>query len=212
MDAPSLTLSGIFRHLQTSQRAVYTEPSQSAVVSAHASTIDSSTGSSSRTRPAATEPTLAHRLQVLNMNMKAKAEAKRKADAEAKAQGQDEDQPSTGVKRIADATSLSQSLVQALHSSDTRLLESCLSHTNPTTIRATVKRLPTTLVIPFVDAIVQRISKSKSGFGAGTGAVGAHRGKELMEWLRCVMVVHLSYLVTVSACASSAPPHGLFQS
>jgi len=174
---------------KTKRRDVYKEPTQSAVISAHAIPGQPAGGIARKGQNAGLEPTLAHRLKVLNMKGPSKV-AKGEAQTIASVS-------SAPTKRIADATSLSQTLVQALHSSDTRLLESCLGQTNLTTIRATVKRLPSPLVVTLVDAIVQRLGKSKNSLGTGTGAVHAHRGVELMQWLRCVLMIHLSYLVTV---------------
>lgn len=106
------------------------------------------------------------------------------------------------ARRIADATSLSSSLVQALHSTDVRLLESCLAQTDPRVIRSTVQRIPNVLVLPLVEVLVERLGRSTAkGFGgagaSGNGGVDAHRGHELLLWLRHVLLVHLGYLVTV---------------
>lgn len=100
---------------------------------------------------------------------------------------------------IADALSTSQSLVQALHSADVRLLETCLAESNVKIIRATVRRVPSTLVLPLVEALVERLSRTRNGAGVGTGGVDASRGQVLIEWLRNVLIVHLGYLITVSA-------------
>lgn len=106
--------------------------------------------------------------------------------------------------RIADAMSTSQSLVQALHSADVRLLETCLAENNVKVIRATVRRVPSTLVLPLVEALVERLSRTRNGTGEGTGGVDASRGQVLIEWLRNVLVVHLGYLITVSGLPSFA--------
>ena len=98
---------------------------------------------------------------------------------------------------LAPSATLSQTLVQALHSSDRGLLETCLAHSDAKIIRNTVKRLPTQLVLPLVEAVVERLGRSKRGYGSGAGAANVLRGRALVQWLRAVLVVHVSYLVTV---------------
>lgn len=137
------------------------------------------------------DATLAERLNSLQMEQAA---------------NQDKDNPFTsrrlrrsinGKKRIADAMSLSQMLGQALHSTDIKLLESCLQHSDPKVIRSTVSRLPNALVLSLIEALVERLSRSRKGFSSGSGGVDAIRGQVLIEWLRNLLVVHLTYLVTV---------------
>lgn len=65
------------------------------------------------------------------------------------------------------STSLAQTLAQALHSSDNRLLESCFVHSKENIIKNTVKRLPSPLVLPLVDALVVRLGRGGKGYGAG---------------------------------------------
>jgi U3 small nucleolar RNA-associated protein 5 len=98
---------------------------------------------------------------------------------------------------LGSGMTLTQTLIQALHSSDDGLLESCLSYTDPKLIRATVKRLPTQLVLPFVDSLVERLGRNKRGAAAGTGGSNAQRGREIIVWLRGVLMVHMGYLLTV---------------
>lgn len=84
------------------------------------------------------------------------------------------------------ASSLQQMLVQALHSNDSQLLEACLTHNNPEIIRNTVRRLPTTWVIPFLQQIVDKFQEKPN------------RGKVLLEWIKAVLLIHTAYLMTVS--------------
>ena len=83
------------------------------------------------------------------------------------------------------AHSLLQLLVQALHSDDSQLLEECLAQTNETIVRNTVKRLPTSYVVPFLTQVVDRFEAKPS------------RGIELTVWIRFVLLLHTSYLMTV---------------
>ena len=97
------------------------------------------------------------------------------------------------------ASSLTRTLIQALHSSDSGLLESCLAHTNATLIQNTVRRLPPQLAVPLIDACVERLGRGKrAGRGKGGGAgAGAQRGMGLIRWVRAVLVVHGGHLLTV---------------
>ena len=54
------------------------------------------------------------------------------------------------------------------------------------------------MILPLVEALVERLGRSRKGFGSGPGGVDAGRGQVLIEWLRLVLVVHLAHLVTVS--------------
>lgn len=123
----------------------------------------------------------------------------------------DEEGPSKAsqkAERIAiqavPASSLTRTLIQALHSSDSGLLETCLAHTNATLIQNTVKRLPPQLAVPLVTACVERLGRGKRvgrGKGGGGGA-GAQRGTGLVRWVRAVLVVHGGHLLTVSIHAT----------
>lgn len=97
------------------------------------------------------------------------------------------------------AASLTRTLIQALHSSDSGLLETCLAHSNTTLILNTVKRLPSQLAVPLVTACVERLGRGKRvgrGKGGGGGA-GAQRGTGLVRWVRAVLVIHGGHLLTV---------------
>ena len=107
-----------------------------------------------------------------------------------------DDEPSRKkVAQIPSAT-LTTTLIQALHSSDGPLLESCLSHTNTTLIRSTVKRLNSgNLVLNLLEVLVEKLSKGKKG---KEGGAGVKRARGLIEWVRQVLVIHVGFLVTVS--------------
>ena len=104
------------------------------------------------------------------------------------------------------ASSLTRTLIQALHSSDNGLLETCLAHSNANLIQNTVKRLPPQLAVPLVTSCVERLGRGKRvgrGKGGGAGA-GAQRGTALVRWIRAVLIVHGGHLLTV--CLSFLQP------
>eukprot|EP00051_Salpingoeca_urceolata_P007217 m.95635 g.95635 ORF g.95635 m.95635 type:complete len:659 (-) comp15161_c0_seq2:224-2200(-) len=88
------------------------------------------------------------------------------------------------------AGSLAQMLVQALHSNDNALLEECLSNSNVTTVQSTVARLPKEYVVRFLSGMVSKVQAKPA------------RGLTLLVWIRAVLVVHTSYLMTVPDLAS----------
>jgi len=87
-------------------------------------------------------------------------------------------------------------LIQALHSSDTRLLEMCLTHSDPTLIRNTVRRLPPQLAIPLIASCVERLGKRNNVKGGGGGA-SSQRGSSLVAWVKTVLVIHAGHLMTI---------------
>ncbi|GAA5887545.1 hypothetical protein JCM16303_004239 [Sporobolomyces ruberrimus] len=161
------------------------------------------------------EPTLADRLKALNVSQKKErrkaALAAKKAsvgaddvdvasessgseeieeDSDEEEDGSDEE----GVSRVP-ATTLTTTLVQALHSSDAPLLESCLTHSNPILVRSTVKRLPSgSLVLSLLEALVERLGKEKRG---KEGMASVKRARALVSWLRETLIVHVGFLVTI---------------
>jgi U3 small nucleolar RNA-associated protein 5 len=98
------------------------------------------------------------------------------------------------------SNSLTQTLIQALHSSDSRLLEMCLAHTDPKLIRNTIRRLPPQLAIPLINVCVERLGRGARGAnmkGRGGGA-SSQRGMGLITWINAVLAVHTGHLMTVS--------------
>lgn len=100
--------------------------------------------------------------------------------------------------------SLSRTLIQALHSGDTKLLEACLRHSDLGLIRNTVKRLPQQLTVPLLTACVERLGRGRGGnTGRGRGAAAsAQRGSTIVAWVRTVLIVHSGYLMTVRLFAA----------
>lgn len=84
---------------------------------------------------------------------------------------------------------LTRTLIQALHSTDTKLLETCLMYSDPTLVTQTVQRLPPQLAVPLLGACVQRLGR--------TSAPGTQRAAVLVRWIRAVLVVHSGHLMTV---------------
>jgi len=97
------------------------------------------------------------------------------------------------------ANALSRTLTQALHSSDARLLETCLAHSDQTIIRNTVQRLPPQLAVPLVTACVERLGRGHRGANlkGGGGGASAQRGSALIRWVKAVLVVHTAHLMNI---------------
>ena len=124
--------------------------------------------------------------------------ASRPADAE----NSDSDDPERSTARTIgtdrpNSITLTRTLIQALHSTDTKLLETCLMYGDPTLITQTVQRLPPQLAVPLLGACVQRLGR--------TSAPGTQRAAVLVRWIRAVLVVHSGHLMTV--CSTIALPY-----
>lgn len=101
------------------------------------------------------------------------------------------------------ASSLTRTLIQALHSSDSRLLETCLGHSDPLLIRSTVRKLPPQLVVPLLTACVDRLGRGHraANMKGGGGGASSQRGISLVAWVKIVLTVHSGHLMTVSSCS-----------
>ena len=125
--------------------------------------------------------------------------------------------PKSAAPDSVPASSLTRTLIQALHSSDSRLLETCLSHSDPLLIRNTVRKLPPQLVVPLLTACVDRLGRGHraANMKGGGGGASSQRGISLIAWVKAVLTVHSGHLMTVSPhlIRSSLPlnPHGFFQ-
>lgn len=100
---------------------------------------------------------------------------------------------------IVPANSLTRTLIQALHSSDSRLLETCLAHSDPQLIQNTVRRLPPQLAVPLITACTERLGRGHraAGMKGGGGGASAQRGTVLVAWIKAVLAVHAGHLMTV---------------
>ena len=146
------------------------------------------------------EMSLGQRLTVLAGDAAAPAPTGEDSDNEDASLAKDSQKAERVALQAVPASSLTRTLIQALHSSDSGLLETCLAHSNATLIQNTVKRLPPQLAVPLVVACVERLGRGKAvgrGKGGGAGA-GAQRGTGLVRWVRAVLVVHGAHLLTVS--------------
>lgn len=97
------------------------------------------------------------------------------------------------------ASSLTRTLIQALHSSDSRLLETCLSHSDPLLIRSTVRKLPPQLAVPLLTACVDRLGRGHlaANMKGGGGGASSQRGISLIAWVKVVLTVHSGHLMTM---------------
>ncbi|KAJ6501565.1 WD40-repeat-containing domain protein [Mycena vitilis] len=100
---------------------------------------------------------------------------------------------------VVPANSLTRTLIQALHSSDTRLLETCLAHSDQTLIRNTVRRLPPQLAVPLITACVERLGRgARAGnMKGGGGGASSQRATTLIMWVKTVLAVHSGHLMTM---------------
>ncbi|GLB36536.1 putative dip2/Utp12 family protein [Lyophyllum shimeji] len=100
---------------------------------------------------------------------------------------------------VVPANSLTRTLIQALHSSDSRLLETCLAHSDQTLIRNTVRRLPPQLAVPLITACVERLGRgARAGnMKGGGGGASAQRGRGLITWVKMTLTVHSGHLMTI---------------
>lgn len=104
---------------------------------------------------------------------------------------------------VIPANSLTRTLIQALHSADSRLLEMCLTHSDPILIRNTVRRLPPQLAVPLITACVDRLGRGAraANMKGGGGGTSSQRGLGLLTWLKTVLAIHTGHLMTVSLSA-----------
>ncbi|OCH92662.1 NUC189-domain-containing protein [Obba rivulosa] len=97
------------------------------------------------------------------------------------------------------ASSLTRTLIQALHSSDARLLEMCLAHSDAALIRNTVRRLPPQLAVPLIMACVERLGRGAraANMKGGGGGASSQRGAALIRWIKIALAAHSGHLLTM---------------
>jgi len=90
-------------------------------------------------------------------------------------------------------------LIQALHSSDSGLLETCLAHSDQVMIRNTVRRLPPQLAVPLITACVERLGRGSRAMNmkGGGGGASSQRGTGLLTWVKAVLAIHSGHLMTM---------------
>ncbi|ORY80903.1 WD40-repeat-containing domain protein [Protomyces lactucae-debilis] len=113
------------------------------------------------------EPTLQERLHALEVSGNTPAKQK---------------STSKQVLQVPSAGSLTTVLTQALKSSDTALLESCLHQSDSKIILATVRRLDPVLSVALLEQLASRLARRPG------------RAGELGVWVRWTVVVHGGYL------------------
>ncbi|KAG0705518.1 hypothetical protein DFH29DRAFT_1077671 [Suillus ampliporus] len=126
-------------------------------------------------------------------------------DARPSSSDSEEEQPQSPRKQKQDAPnvvpahSLTRTLIQALHSSDSRLLETCLAHSDPALVRNTVRRLPPQLAVPLLTACVERLGRGPraANMKGGGGGASSQRGMGLVIWVKTVLAVHSGHLMTM---------------
>ncbi|KAI0215238.1 WD repeat-containing protein 43 [Lamellibrachia satsuma] len=94
---------------------------------------------------------------------------------------------SSGVREPPKADTLSGLLSQGLQSHDKKILSNVLQRTNESLIMNTVRGLQVQVIVPLVQELSRRI------YGH------AHSGHTTLKWLKAVLTLHTSYLMTVSA-------------
>jgi len=92
---------------------------------------------------------------------------------------------------VANASSLTTLLQQALQSNDSQLLEHCLGASDPEVIDTTISRLPSSTALMFLHKIVERLERRPN------------RARALVVWVGAVLFRHTSYLVTVPELVNS---------
>ncbi|KAG8218795.1 hypothetical protein J3R82DRAFT_4470 [Butyriboletus roseoflavus] len=100
---------------------------------------------------------------------------------------------------VVPAHSLTRTLIQALHSSDSRLLETCLAHSNTVLIRNTLRRLPPQLALPLLLACTERLGRGARGANmkGGGGGASSQRGTVLITWIKTTLTAHSGHLMTM---------------
>ncbi|KAH0840077.1 hypothetical protein J3R83DRAFT_1044 [Lanmaoa asiatica] len=100
---------------------------------------------------------------------------------------------------VVPAHSLTRTLIQALHSSDSRLLETCLAHSDTVLIRNTVRRLPPQLALPLLLACMERLGRGAraANMKGGGGGASSQRGTVLIIWINTTLTVHSGHLMTM---------------
>eukprot|EP00112_Aurelia_sp_Birch-Aquarium-sp1_P018430 Seg44.1 transcript_id=Seg44.1/GoldUCD/mRNA.D3Y31 product="WD repeat-containing protein 43" protein_id=Seg44.1/GoldUCD/D3Y31 len=102
-------------------------------------------------------------------------------------------------RQQVNASSVTQMLTQGLHSGDDKLIDNVLYSSNKeAVIMPTIKRLPKASVLTLINKVVQRIQRNPA------------RGYVLTIWIKVIMTVHMTYLMSIPNLMSSLS--GLYQS
>lgn len=143
------------------------------------------------------ELSLGQRLSALNGADAGNKDSESDNDKEPGASSRPDRQPDS--PNVVPAHSLTRTLIQALHSSDSRLLETCLAHSDIMLIRNTVRRLPPQLALPLLLACMERLGRGAraANMKGGGGGASSQRGTVLISWIKTTLTVHSGHLMTV---------------
>ncbi|KAG6378869.1 hypothetical protein JVT61DRAFT_13149 [Boletus reticuloceps] len=143
------------------------------------------------------ELSLGQRLSALNGTDAENKGSESDDDEEVGASSKPDRQPDS--PNIVPAHSLTRTLIQALHSSDSRLLETCLAHSDTTLIRNTVRRLPPQLSLPLLLVCMERLGRGAraANMKGGGGGASSQRGTVLITWIKMTLAIHSSHLMTL---------------
>ncbi|KAG1753888.1 uncharacterized protein EDB91DRAFT_423001 [Suillus paluster] len=121
------------------------------------------------------------------------------SDSEEEGQSQSPRKQKQDAPNVVPAHSLTRTLIQALHSSDSKLLETCLAHSDPALVRNTVRRLPPQLAVPLLTTCVERLGRGPraASMKGGGGGASSQRGMGLVIWVKTVLAVHSGHLMTM---------------
>ncbi|KAK3831469.1 MAG: hypothetical protein J3R72DRAFT_454909 [Linnemannia gamsii] len=82
------------------------------------------------------------------------------------------------------AADLQQTFIQALHTSDTALLNACLHYSTPLTpLRDTVRRIATIYVTPLLTSLLTQFQQKPN------------QNTHLIEWIKAILLIHSSFLM-----------------
>ncbi|KZT06229.1 WD40 repeat-like protein [Laetiporus sulphureus 93-53] len=151
------------------------------------------------------ELSLGQRLTALNGTNGQAERSSDSSDEEQEPASNDTQPPFSKRRRTVDtievvpASSLTRTLIQALHSSDARLLETCLAHSDAALIRNTVRRLTPSLAVPLITACVERLGRGAraANMKGGGGGASSQRGTALISWVKAVLAAHSGHLMTM---------------
>ncbi|OJA20917.1 hypothetical protein AZE42_00906 [Rhizopogon vesiculosus] len=126
-------------------------------------------------------------------------DARRTSSDSEEEQSQSPRQKKQDAPNVVPAHSLTRTLIQALHSSDSKLLETCLAHSDPAMVKNTVRRLPPQLAVPLLAACVERLGRGAraANMKGGGGGASSQRGTGLITWVKTVLAVHSGHLMTM---------------
>lgn len=137
------------------------------------------------------EPTLSHRLG----EMKVK-KSKKTSSSEDGTDSSEEEGEGSGPSAPQTSATLTSTLLQALHTSDTSLLSSILTKGSPTLIRPTILRLPSSAALPLLEACLERLARGGSN-SRSKGSLGTREAKSVINWIRETLLIHMASLMAI---------------